>query len=262
MGVLYSETHPISDASIITNEFVQTICDDPTTIKINSTNYIKRGVVSNLVNTISQQSFACVYSIVDVMMKTMYPDSPRKTFGDMRTDLVNTYMQYARNEKYVLAIYDILIEEGKQTNIQYLTSMNELTISNLINIPTYTLTILDYWMLCIAYNIPAVIIRDKIPTIKQKNTEARAIWICNREKYTTLPTTFFCIMISGTTSGKHTNYIYTLVVKNPTIDGRLFSITDFVSTSQNTIRHAFVNGPSIEDYIQKEIPKTITISAK
>lgn len=262
MGVLYSETHPLSDASIITNEFVQTICDEPTTIKINSTNYIKRGVVSNIVNTISQQSFACVYSIVDVMLKTIYPDAPRKTFGDIRTDLVNTYMQYARNEKYVLAIYDILINEGKQTNIQYLTSLNELTISNLINLPTYTLTILDYWMLCITYNIPAVIIRDKIPSNKQKNTEPRAIWICNREKYTTLPTTFFCIMIFGNTSGKQTTYIYTLVVKNTTTEGRLFSINDFLGTSQATLRDAFINGLSIDDYIQKEIPKTITIFGK
>ena len=267
MGIVYSNQHVETD-NAITNDFVELLCEHPTTIKINSTNYIKRGVVSAISNKISHQSFACVYSIIDIMLTTMYSFEPkkykheRKTFGEIRSDLALLYTQYSQIPNYISAIYDILISEGKQQFIKYLIAADELTLSNLVNMPTYTLSLMDYWILCVSYNIPAFIIRDKIPINKKTEGIARIMWLglppeaVNNMTSYSIPKQFFCIMVSNSSSNTP---IYTLIVKDSTLNGRLFTMNDFVTSIQSILQESFINGPTIDQYIQRYIPKMISI---
>lgn len=252
---------------IISNDVIDILCETPSYVTVQSTSFVKRIMETSIQPNIMQHAFSCIYSIIEIIMSDMISYIPefsgfvKKTSGEIRSDLTKLYSTYDTNINITASIYRILSNEGKLNIIKYLKSINELTISNLVNTPTYTLSLLDYWILCIGYDIPAVVINERLSMASRFNQADRFVWICNRKKYTTIPERFFCILGTGSIEVGEKK-IYTLLSKSTDDIDRLFNITNFLPKMQDTLKDTFTKSMDVSEYINKFVITPIKIHSK
>jgi hypothetical protein len=252
---------------IITNDVIDVLCETPSYVTVPSTSFVKRIMHTSIQPNIMQHVFSCIYSIIEIIMSDMILYIPefsafvKKTSGEIRADLTKLYSTYDANINITASIYRILTNEGKLNVIKYLKSINELTISNIVNTPTYTLSLLDYWILCIGYDIPAVVINERLSMASRFSQSERFVWICNRKKYTTIPERFFCILGTGSIEVGEKK-VYTLLSKSTEGIDRLFTLEDFLPKMQDTLRDTFNKSIDVSEYINKFVITPIKIHSK
>jgi hypothetical protein len=255
------------DNTLSTSEMIESVCETPVFSKVSPTSYIKRICIPSIQKNILFQSFSCVYSITHTMVSDLIRFLPEflgrlnKPHGEIRNDLIALYNEYFGNTQLMTTVYNVLALEGKGSQIKYLQNSHELSISNLINMPTYTLTLLDYFVICTGYNIPAFIIHEKLPMSKRFNANDRITWLCNKDIYKNIPDKFFCIVITWSPD-REDKPIYTLLSKSTYKDDRIFTMNDFDPIIKNMLQDTFINGPNIHTYLNKFIDTPITIHNK
>lgn len=272
----YDETNPSYippnelaqlDTNIIASDMIEKVCDTPVLSKVATTSYIKRICIPSIQKNMMFLSFSCVYSLTHRMLVELITNIPEfngmvhKTHGEIRTDLIKIYNDYLDNSGMVPALYTALSLEGKKSQIKYLQTNHELTISNLINMPTYTLTAMDYMALCSGYNIPAFVIHEKLPMYKRFNSSDRVLWVGNKEKYTSIPDKFFCIVVTWSPDSED-KPVYALLSSYITNTTVLFSLDHFEISVQNMLREAFIQASPMKMYLNKYVEPSITIHPK
>ena len=187
-------------------------------------------------------------------MGTILPEfayRANKTTSEIRYELLKLYGKYTgKTTKLVL---NALLQEGKGTLIKYLHNTNNLTVSNLINIPTYFLTRLDYWLLCLGYTIPSLLIVERLANSKKTSPHDRFVWLCDKSKYHTIPDKFFCIVLYLGTSSTD-KIIYTLLTST---SGNIFTLDDFLPETQTVLNDIYTENLTIPLYLENQPQSSI-----